>query len=178
MRDEPIRARPIGFGERGWRWLRKQGRSVVIIAGGIAATAALALLVAAFCYNYSQWRTGYLAIGTDQPGLVAEVLDAGGDAAAPPRTLPTTEPVKLAAGDYRLRVSGKGRISQTFAVNVPRGEKVDLLLNLEDQLLWPSQEIERSFALVQIDGLEHRWFEDRGSYSKQACRLLRRPITV
>src|SRR5205823_2027481 len=38
LNDEPIQARPIGVGERPWRWTRKQRRSMIAAAVAAAVT--------------------------------------------------------------------------------------------------------------------------------------------
>jgi serine/threonine protein kinase/outer membrane protein assembly factor BamB len=152
LHDEPILARPLGPTERAWRWLRKQSRSVALATGATAATLAAALLSVALWYGYTQWRLAYLSLGTDRPPLVVEILNDQEKRVAPTRTLPTSEPIALPAGEYQMRITGEARLSQTYGVSVPRGIETNLELNLEDQTLFPTFELERSYDLVPVAG--------------------------
>ena len=117
----------------------------------MAATAIFAALAVASWYSYSQWQLGLLSLDTDRPPLVAEFLDTNGQRIASAETIPTAEPVSLPAGEYLLRVSGEGRLSEMYRAQLQRDEYVELKLDLEDQLHWPSLAIQRQFDLVQRD---------------------------
>lgn len=153
LADEPIVARPVGLAERSRRWARKQRRSV-----GLSIAAALTALVLGSAalvgwYSYERWRLGHVGLLTDRAPISAEFLVQRDELVIPALTVPTNEPAALPAGDYQLRLSSDGRLSQNFQVNVTRGSEPETYrLNLEDQIVWPSLEIERSYELINVDG--------------------------
>lgn len=150
--DEPILARPMSLTDRGIRWLRRKGGNAAVGFLAMAATAIFAALAVASWYSYSQWQLGLLSLDTDRPPLVAEFFDTNGQRIAAAETIPTAEPVSLPADEYLLRVSAKGRLSETYRAQLQRDEHLELELDLDDQLHWPSLAIERQFDLVQLDG--------------------------
>lgn len=152
LSDEPILARPMSLMDRGTRWLRKQGENVALSLLAMTATAIFVALAIASWYSYSRWQLGLVSLDTGRPPLVAEFLDTGGQHIAPAETIPIAEPVSLPANEYLLRVSGEGRLSETFRAQVQRDEYTELELDLEDQLHWPSLTIQRHFDMVHLDG--------------------------
>ncbi len=140
----PISARRAHVVERAARWLKRQKRSVALSAAAMAVTLLLVAVGAVGSYFWQRSRLAFLLLKTDCPPLVAE-LRAGDQPVIPPLTVPTQSRVEVPAGDYQLRVSGDGRLSQSFDVRLARGEAWERKLDLEDQLLWRDVRIERAF---------------------------------
>jgi len=159
LHDEPIKARPVTPAERAWRWLRKQRRSVGLTAVAAAATLLLGGLAVGGWYWYQDWWLGYIFLETDRPPMVAELVDDAGQPAVAPFTVPTQVPIALPAGEYELRLSAVGRLSQRYRVTVQRGPHTTPAhhtLNLEDSLLrtdWSTTlDVSLSHALVTREG--------------------------
>lgn len=140
----PISARRAHVVERAARWLKRQKRSVALSAAAMAATLLMVTLGAVGSYFWQRSRLAFLLLKTDCPPLVAE-LRAGDQSVIPPLTVPTQSRVEVPAGDYQLRVSGDGRLSQSFDVRLARREAWECKLDLEDQLLWRDVRVERAF---------------------------------
>ena len=153
LNDESIHARPVGLAERSRRLLRKQRRSVALSAIAVISTVMLGLFSLVGWYSYRQWMLGYIHVLTDRASITTELVGESGELAVPPFTVPTGDPVAVPAGDYQLRASSDGRLSQDYRINVLRGiEPKEYRLNLEDQLLWPTINVPRAFELVDIEG--------------------------
>ena len=141
LHDEPILARRLGPLARSVRWVRKRRR----IVGMVAASAALAaiLLIGGFLVSRAHERSllGNVAITTNGPSLVAEVLDEADQAAAPSFPVPNSQPVQLPEGSYRVRLSSAGIVSQDYSLRIDRGATVNFDARLEDRTLWPPLEL-------------------------------------
>jgi hypothetical protein len=91
----------------------------------VAATLLVVLAAFAAWRFYSEWRLGQVELTTDGPPLTVQVLPETGDQ-------PLGEPIdvvsryvlSLTAGEYRLKVNGKGRLGRTFRFAVDRGESI------------------------------------------------------
>jgi hypothetical protein len=140
----PIAARRASVVERCARWWKRQKRSVALSAVAIAATLLMVTLGAVGYYFWQRSRLAFVRLNTDRPPLVAEVL-VGDQPVVPPMTVPNQHRVEVPAGDYQLRLSSEGRLSQSFNFHLARGEVLDRKINLEDQLLWRDVRLERTF---------------------------------
>ncbi|MHB1556668.1 MAG: FG-GAP repeat domain-containing protein [Isosphaeraceae bacterium] len=87
---------------------------------------------------YDHWRRGTVDLVVAGPPLMVAVLDETGK-------VPILEPIEvvsstrlwLADGDYRLRLTGTGRLGQTYRFAVNRGETLHYRISLErDRLLF------------------------------------------
>ena len=63
------------------------------------------------------------------------------------RQNPSQHRVEVPAGDYRLRLSGDGSLSQAIELTLQPGPSLDRKLDLEDQLLWKDVSLDRSYRL-------------------------------
>src|SRR5262249_39127248 len=63
----------------------------------------------------------------------------------PSFTVPTQHPVALPPGWYRLRVSGPGRLSETYQLLVEQGEERHFAIGASDRLLWESPVMHSQF---------------------------------
>ena len=128
----PIRARPAGCAS-GEKWLvwwrpRRHWRRC--------------------CWWAAFWRgeresslLGNLALTTDGPSLVAEVLDDSDHSAVPSFPVPNSQPAQLPEGSYRVRLSSAGIVSQDYSLRIDRGQTVNFAARLEDRTLWPPLEL-------------------------------------
>ncbi len=133
----PIKARRAGLPERAARWARKNRRSVALVASAAVVSTLLVVGGILISSQYNQSQLGHVGLKTDGPNLVAEVLEAGQDRPVVPSfTVPTTEPVTLPAGSYRLRLSTPGQAAETTQLLVERGQQRDYTVGLKQQLLW------------------------------------------
>ena len=115
----------------------RPGRNALRAATWIVAAAAL-LDVAGLAawWGYTTWRLGRVELTNDGPPLTVQVLDASDDTAiGEPIELVTRAMLALPDGDYRLRVTGSGRLGRIIRLAVNRGETVIQPLTLDDSRL-------------------------------------------
>jgi hypothetical protein len=152
VNGDPIKARRPSLRERAGRWLRRHRRSTLLATGAAAA----ALLAAAGLMHVSErvehWLQGRLFLATDGPPLTAEVRTPEGQPACPSFTVPTEEPQALPAGDYLLRLRGRGYLDETYQVRVERGVERAFDVNLNDQRLWEPLTVPRCYELAALNG--------------------------
>jgi outer membrane protein assembly factor BamB/predicted Ser/Thr protein kinase len=164
----PIRARRANPIELARRWIKQHRRSVSLTAAAAAVTLVVTLLTLFGWSGYAAWQQASLRLDAVSPPLVAELLDERGDSVRID-TLPMQVAARLPAGDYDLRVSTEGTLSQTFALSLTRGHEETYKVNLHDQLLRAPQTIDRSFDVVQL-GSEQAlvlWTEEGVALQKQ-----------
>ena len=97
--------------------------AIRIALGAVAgAVVVMAATIVGWQY-YADWRLGRVELFTDDEPLFIQVLAESSDTAiGEPFDLVRRAVVSLPAGDYRLRVSGKGRLGRTYRFAVNRGE--------------------------------------------------------
>ncbi len=136
--SRPIKARRVRLAERMVRWGKKNRRNVML-AGAAAAAASIFIAVSVVGSSlYHKGRLGSLLLNTSGPSLVAEVLDPHHDHRVMPSfTIPMAEGLPLPEGPYRLRLSAKGLATETYDINVDRGNSVTGNLELQHQLICP-----------------------------------------
>ncbi|MBY0528474.1 MAG: protein kinase [Gemmataceae bacterium] len=150
----PIKARRPSVLERARRWVRKNRRSLALMI----ATATLAALVAVGAVfgasQHAESRLGQLALLTDGGYLKAEVLGADDQLAVPAFTVPTQEWLSLLEGDYRVRLSQPGLLSETVQLHIERGVRQQFKVELGNRQLWPTIELDRgdNFEFVDLAG--------------------------
>jgi hypothetical protein len=152
LRDEPIRARRPGLGERAGRWVRKNKRSVVQVSV-VALLATVLMLGTLFGGRaYVASREGWLHLDTDGPALTAEVFkgeEEGGELVTR-FTVPTAEPVRLWEGTYRVRLSKPGLLSQTWRLLVERGATHRYQVGLNERQMWAPRELPARHTLQTV----------------------------
>jgi serine/threonine protein kinase/outer membrane protein assembly factor BamB len=123
VENRPIKARRAPLFERLARQIRKRRKSILNTA--IVATATLLVVIGVIAGSryYSEWRTGRIVLATDGPPLSAQLLSEDGSAAVGEPFDVGTQTVKsLPAGEYRVRLSHAGFMSQTYRLNIHRGQ--------------------------------------------------------
>ncbi len=144
---EPIMARPVTPFERVARYVRKRRKTFVTT---VIATAATVLLMTAAVLGwrfYTEWRLGRTGLRTDGPPLRGEVLPESGDEpVGEPFELVTRADLPLPAGEYRLRMSGTGLLSQTYRLGVRRGANEGYWISLDQNPLLGTDPIPYAFA--------------------------------
>ncbi len=149
-----IRARRASPLETARRWARRHRRSLALASAAAAATL-LVTMAGFFAWSgYRTWRQGSIRLDAVNPPLVAEIIDARGDTVRTD-TLPMQAAASLPAGEYEVRVSAEGTLSQTFGLQLDRGQNLTYSVNLNDQLLLAPQEIDGAYAIVDF-GEERR----------------------
>ncbi len=82
---------------------------------------------------YDAWRFGRIELTTVDAPVVVQVLAESSDTPiGEPFDLVTLAVVSLPAGDYRLHVSGKGRLSRTYRFGVTLGETQTHEISLDE----------------------------------------------
>jgi hypothetical protein len=133
----PVRARRPGPLERSARWLRKHRKTLgVAAAAAVVALGALAALTAGL-EGYRESRQGSVALDTGGEALTATLLTEDDHPVRTPFTIPTQEPLTLAEGSYRLRLSHAGRPSETYDLLLDRDTRRRYTLDLADRAPWP-----------------------------------------
>ena len=119
----------MSFADRGMRWLRKQSGNVAVSFLAAAAAAIFAALAVASWYSYSQWQLGLVVIGHRIDRLWSPNSSIRTDnALRSAETIPTAEAISLPADEYLMRVSGEGRLSETYRAQLQRDEYVEVEL--------------------------------------------------
>ncbi len=167
-----IKARRAGLPERAVRWVRKNRRSVLLAAS--AAAIGMVLVVGGLLLSSQlyQSRLGRVSFKTEGPNLVAEVLEADQDRAVlPPFTVPTTEPVALPAGSYRVRLSAPRRAAETSQLLVDSGSQLDLSVGLKQQLLWDPVSLNSSDTVRVVKLKPGGWYMIHSHWDKTLSLL-------
>ena len=106
----------ISCGMRAIRGRRKEIACAIVGCG----LAVLGILGSLF---YSHWRMGSVVLTAMGDAVVVQVLEEESDRpVGGPVGLVDRAVIALPAGEYRLRVDGKGRVGRTFRFSVNRGE--------------------------------------------------------
>ena len=96
------------------------------VRGYLAVAVATLLLISGSVVAwrvYDGWRQGRIELTTDGEPVVGQVLaESSDDPIGEPFDLVSRAVLSLPAGEYRLRVTGKGRLSRTYRFAVNRGE--------------------------------------------------------
>jgi PQQ-like domain len=101
--------------------------------GHALAGAAVTMLVIAGWRLYAGWRMGRIELTTDGEPVVAQVLAEASDTAfGEPFDVAARAVVALPAGEYRLRVDGKGRLGRTYRFAVNRAETQSHTISIDE----------------------------------------------
>ncbi len=150
----PVKARRPSLRERAVRWVRKQRRALALAGVTAVAAALLALGGVSLRQEYAERRLGQLLLTTDGPHLTAEVLDGHDRPAAPPFTVPTADWLSLPEGDYRVRLSRPGVLSETLRLAVTRGTQHQYKVAIGGREMFPPTPVDRwdTFEFVNLSG--------------------------
>jgi hypothetical protein len=103
--------------------IRERRRTFAVIAMTVAETVVFMSIVFVGWHYYGEWRLGRVVLTTNGPALVAQILAEATDKPIGERfSIGPHTPLALPAGDYRLRVQGRGLMSQTYRAAFNRGE--------------------------------------------------------
>jgi tRNA A-37 threonylcarbamoyl transferase component Bud32 len=152
VNGDPIKARRPSLRERAVRWLRRHRSRSVLAAGAAAAGLLVAVSVGLVTQRIEHWLQGRLFLATDGPTVSAEVMSLDGTLACPRFTVPTEEPVALPAGDYLLRLRGRGYLDETYQMGLDRGFERAYDVSLGEQRLWEPLTVPRCYDLARLDG--------------------------
>ena len=107
--------------------------TILITFGAVLATLLLMAGSVLAWRLYDGWRIGRIELTTEGAPLVCQVLAERSDTAiGDPFDLVTRAVVSLPAGEYRLRVSGTGRLSRTYRFAVNRGETQTHAISIDE----------------------------------------------
>ncbi len=132
-----------------------------LVTTAAAITILLTLLSMIGHAQYHAWRQASVLLTAVRPPLVAEIIDSKGKLTRVD-TLPMQKPISMIANEYQVRLSGDGRLSQTYTLDLQRGQNFQAIATLDDQYLIPPQSIQRTFDLMEL-GTEKAivlWNED------------------
>ncbi|WP_442482223.1 protein kinase domain-containing protein [Aeoliella sp. SH292] len=150
LEGRPIRARRPPRHERVVRWIKQHRRSVSHIGIAAAVTLGITLLGVFGGSAYKAWNQSGILLDAVNPPLVAEFFDESGEMLHA-ETLPMQKAVNLPSGDFHLRASGEGRLSQSFDLQLRRGySDTRYTIGLENELLFSPESVEHSFAPVAL----------------------------
>ena len=108
-----------GVGRRLLAGVRRRRPAIGFAAVG--AGVVLGLFMGWRCYAW--WRSGRVELIAEGESVVVQVLnEASEQPVGEPVGLVDRVVIALPAGEYKLRVEGKGRLSRTFRFSVNRGE--------------------------------------------------------
>ncbi|XZE22494.1 protein kinase domain-containing protein [Pirellulaceae bacterium SH449] len=157
----PIRARRATPVELVSRWV-KQNRRSVWLSTSVAALTVLVILIGSLGRSqYHAWLQATFQLAAVRPPIVTEVFDRD-DRLIRNDTLPMQKMASLAAGEYQVRLSAEGKLSQTYTMELERGQSFMATATLDNNDLFPPQSIQRTFDLVDL-GVETGvvlWNED------------------
>ncbi len=142
----PVQARRAGAGERVRRWLWRRRRAVLLAATPV-------LLVIGGFFGWQWWvnsRLGQVTLTSDFPTLKAEVLDEQDQLIGKPFTVPTLEPLSLPEGNYQVRLSQAGQLSETSLLHMERGSQPRFPMGLENRHLWDPIPASQTFDVVDL----------------------------
>ena len=98
--------------------------------------AVLALIVVFGWRCYTGWTTGRIELYTERAPVLVQVLDETSDVLiGEPFDLAKRTVLTLPAGEYRLRVEGKGRLGRTYRFGVNRGETQAHTVSIDEGML-------------------------------------------
>jgi tRNA A-37 threonylcarbamoyl transferase component Bud32 len=121
LEGRPIKARPPSLAERVGTWFARQGRTFRI-ALGTAGGAVVVLLAVLLLLDWRhQARLGKVMVETEALARV-EVFHEEDDRVVASFTAPTQQPLRLAEGNYRVRLSAPYELSETSPLLVERGQ--------------------------------------------------------
>lgn len=150
MDNRPIRARRASIVERTVRWARKHQRSTTISAVSVVASL-LVIFGSLTAWNvYRESLNGRLLLTTDGPSLIAEVLNEKDELITASFPVPNPQPVVLPSGNYRVRLSGSGALSETWQIDVERGRVTSYPVKLANRLLTAPLEVRTNDTPVPI----------------------------
>jgi serine/threonine protein kinase len=155
LENRAIKARRVSLLEKAVRWSRKKRGTVTVAATAVAAS--ILVLVGGILgwLWYRQAQLGQVNLTSNGPTLVGEILDDEDQLVVPSFSVPTATPLSVPRGNYWLRLSGSGMLSETWPLEVRRGEETGHSVSLQPRWLWTPLEIKSGARYETVD-LERR----------------------
>src|SRR5262249_31929513 len=127
--------------ERAARWVKNHQRSTTVAA--VSAAVSLLLIAGGLAgrATYRESLNGRLLLTPDGPSLVGAGLNYPDQAANPRFPPPEPQPRVRPPGAYRVRLSGSGQLSETWTIDVERGQQRTHSVKLLDRMLAPPLEL-------------------------------------
>jgi len=151
LNGEPVRARRAGVIERSRRWLWKHRR----MAGLVTVVFITALSVdfgRRKLDEYYESQKASLSFTTDGTPLFARVIDPNSNAVVTEFTSPTAQPVRLAAGDYFVRMSAPGHPSELHRLLVQPEQELTFPLQLQHRSPGKPLRLEGHLRIARLNG--------------------------
>lgn len=126
-----IRARRVSVVEHAARWIKQNNKQLVTTVAAVAVTIVALTGGTLFWKQYDELQNGSLVLKTKSGPLTAEVIDERGELVVPTFTVPNEQPVTVPAGDYLLRVSGRGALSRSARFGLHKSQKLELDVDLD-----------------------------------------------
>ncbi len=138
LEGRPIQAKRPNFFEQSQQWIRRHRREFGWSVKSIAGTACLVMAIGLSWFAWTRLREVRLSLTSPSAPIVAELLHIDGSQALRQQTVPTQDPLSVSPGNYTMRVSAPGLLSQDYDIELLASERRKQSLNPEDQLLMPS----------------------------------------
>jgi hypothetical protein len=123
--------------------LRRNRRQVKVAAVSVAVAVFAMLAAAVGIWSYRASQLAHLEFTTVGAAITAEILDEFDQPVIPSFPVPTTAPVAVPAGAWRIRLTAPGLLSETWPLDVQPGEKQLRPVSLHTRWMWPPLTLSR-----------------------------------
>ncbi len=150
LESRPIQARRISLFEQTQKWLTRHQTNVKWTTLGVGATLGLILVSLLGWYVYDALHASYLTIESAEGNLIVEVFDSESWAVTQPLAIPMQAPVTLPDGDYQVRLSAAGYLSQDAQVTLSRQQTQKVATDMGQDLAF--KPIDAVFGVQFVQG--------------------------
>ena len=147
---QPIHARRASRLEQLAAMLRRNRRQVKVAAVSVVVGMLVMIAAAIAVRSYRVSQTAHLEFTTDGTGITAEIVDEFDQPVVPSFPVPTTAPVAVPAGAWRIRLTAPGLLSETWPLEVQPGEKRQRPVRLHARWMWPPLPLSRRTDRDQV----------------------------
>lgn len=154
LENRSIKARRVGLPVRALRWARKHRRSTTVAGISAAASVVVLALTVWGIRGYWEKHQAKLSLSTSEPLLQAEILrPQGQETAKQPFSLPTRQPVGVAPGNYEVKLSAPGALSETHLLALEARQEAGFDVSLQNRSLVKDIPIDGGrVELLQLNG--------------------------